>query len=162
MNLHVELRHLVPPLLNLLLVFLQNLQVGNIFQVDSDDHLMLKLVFFLFIAVVTFLFLFTSIKLRLTVRATAGAIHLGAEDFSFPVAILLLCSIFLSPQHFWVGYPIIFSISIWYASVFNLVKRFFIWFYHTLQELPTLIVTCFIQEQDEHPEQEPPVGVVEV
>ncbi|CAK9173325.1 unnamed protein product [Ilex paraguariensis] len=174
MNCFIDLRYLAAPLLNLLFYLLQDLQIkpwGH----DNDqlyidhDHLILKLFFILFIAFATFLFLFTSIKLPLNVSVTAGAICSRAGDFSVPVTLSLLCSIFLSQQQFWVAYPIILCTSAWYGWLsnllnwfFNQLKGFFFWFYHTLQAIPTLNCIIFFTQEQDHPEEDPPMVDIEI
>ncbi|KAE7998702.1 hypothetical protein FH972_003219 [Carpinus fangiana] len=89
------------------------------------------------------LILFTSVRLPLTVEQ----LQLRAGDFSGPLNLSLLASLFFPSSLFWFVFPVlvILSPSPWYETVSDLLKRFIFWFCDTLQALPALIIICITQ-----------------
>ncbi|KAG5547499.1 hypothetical protein RHGRI_013254 [Rhododendron griersonianum] len=90
---NLDLRLVVPALINLTLFLLQHHQPGNPTDLNMD------LSSWFFAIVILMLFLTTSIKLPLSV--TAECIRVQPGDFSFSVAILLLGSVSLPQPLFW-------------------------------------------------------------
>jgi hypothetical protein len=141
----VDLRYLVPPLINLL-----KLQAKSWAQDSNSSNPIFFVMAFLFVAIAILLFLFTSVKLPLTL--SVEPIRLRAGHFSSPLTLALLASLFLPSSLFWYIFPILVILSPWYEILLNLLKRFMLWFCHTLQaNIPTLTITCIPQHhQDEH------------
>jgi len=143
MHLFVDLRYVVPALINLGKPWVQDPSLNNpIFVMAS-----------LFLAIVTLIFLFTSVKLPLTL--SVEPVRLRAGHFSSPLLTLsLLASLFLPSSLFWYVFPILISLSPWYEILLNLLKRFMLWFCDTLQVIPVLIITCITQCPQVEPDEE--------
>jgi hypothetical protein len=143
MHLVVDLRYVVPPLINLAKPW------------APDDHPNLNNEIFLmaclFLAIATLLFLFISLKLPLT--PTVEPLRLKAGDFSAPLTLSLLASLFLPSSLFWDVFPMLVILSPWYEILLDLLRRFIFWFGQTLRAIPDLIVIC-ISTQRPHGELE--------
>ncbi|KAM7494013.1 hypothetical protein LguiB_028622 [Lonicera macranthoides] len=111
---------------------------------------LLKFVFSLLIAILTTLFLFFSVKLSLSTTLARAAVYLRGQNFSVLVALLLLCSVFLSPAHFWMVYPLILCLSPWEFLAFKVIEWVFNWLYHTLEAIPDLTIVCITQQDEDH------------
>ncbi|KAF7142390.1 hypothetical protein RHSIM_Rhsim05G0045300 [Rhododendron simsii] len=150
---NLDLRLVVPALINLTLFLLQHHQPGYLTDLNMDLNS------WFFSIVILMLFLTTSIKLPLSV--TAEPIRVQPGDFSFSVAILLLGSVSLPQPLFWFGYIVIIGLSPWYGVLFQLLVGFLFWIWYVLRGIPVLIITCIVQNhgQDE-PETGPPQVVV--
>ena len=144
----MDLRYLLAPFLKLLLPsFLVNSRLSQPQPrlYSHYTHLVLKLVFSLLIAILTILFLFVSIKISLA----RPAVYLRGPNFSVLVALSLLCSVFLSPAHFWMVYPLILCLSPWEFLVFKVIKWVFNWIYQRLEAIPNLTIVCTTQQEEE-------------
>ncbi|KAI8553877.1 hypothetical protein RHMOL_Rhmol05G0050100 [Rhododendron molle] len=139
---NLDLRLVVPALINLTLFLLQHHQPGN-------PTLNMNLNSWFFCIVILILFLTTSVKLPLSV--TAERIRVRPGDFSFSVAILLLGSVSLPQPLFWFGYIVIIGLSPWHGFLFQLLVGFLFWIWYVLRGIPVLIITCILQnhQQDE-------------
>ncbi|KAE8055568.1 hypothetical protein FH972_012398 [Carpinus fangiana] len=136
MHFVADLRYVVPPLVNLtLLLFIPQPKPPNIY---NEIFVMACLS----LAIAVLLFLFTSVKLPLTV----GALQLRAGDFSAPLTLSLLASIFFPSPLFWFVFPILVILSPWYEMLWGVLKRLMLWFCDTLQSIiPALLITCIAQ-----------------
>ncbi|KAH7853063.1 hypothetical protein Vadar_032739 [Vaccinium darrowii] len=144
---NLDLRFFVPALINVLSLFLPNLQMN------------LNSLFFSL--VILTLFLITSIKLPLSVT-TPGRIRVRAGDFSFFLAISLLGSVFLPQNLFWFGYAVIICVSPWHRFLSGLFAGFLFWVWNFLPTIPLLIINCFVQNHQAHETNSPPPRVVAV
>ncbi|KAA8525969.1 hypothetical protein F0562_007931 [Nyssa sinensis] len=158
----MDLRYVVPPIIHLIFKLL-HFQMKPWVHYDDlwkTDQLSIgNIAFLLLIIIATLLFLLIYIKLPLHI--TIDSIHLQAGDFSGPLAISLLCLIFLPQPYFWTAFPIIICISPWFNSLLNLLQHFLYSFYLTLEVIPNLNIICFTQ-QEENLETEPAQVEVEV
>ena len=136
----VDLRYVVPPLINITLWLLMpqpkpSPQPPNIY---NEIFVMA----YLSLAISILLFLFTSVKLPLTVEP----LHLRPGDFSAPLTLSLLASLFLPSPLFWFVFPILVILSPWYEMLWGVLKRLMLWFCDTLQSIvPALLITCIAQ-----------------
>ncbi|KAM7494012.1 hypothetical protein LguiB_028621 [Lonicera macranthoides] len=156
----MDFRYLLPLFIKLLLLsFLAN---PPRFQYSQYILLVLKLVSSLLIAILTILVLFFSIE-----PSRAGAaVHLRGKNFSALGALSLLCSVFLSPHHFSMVYPLILCLSPWDSLILKGMKWVFSWLYpwdslilkgmkwvftclyHRLEAIPDLTIVCITQQEE--------------
>jgi hypothetical protein len=102
-----------------------------------------------FLAIAILVFLFTSVKLPLTI--TVEPPQWRAGDFSSPLTLSFLASLFLPSPLFWFVFPMLVILSPWYGIIVDLLKRFILWFSHILQAIPTHIIICVTQRpRDDH------------
>jgi hypothetical protein len=84
----------------------------------------------------------TSVKLPFTL--SVDSLRLRAGDYSGPLTLSLLASLFFPLSLFWFVFPMLLIVSPWYEMILG-------WFCHTLQAIPALIITCIPQRpQVEH------------
>ncbi|KAI8553874.1 hypothetical protein RHMOL_Rhmol05G0049800 [Rhododendron molle] len=140
---NLDLRLVVPALVNLTLFLLQHHQAGNPTDLNMDLNR------WFFAIVIIMFFLTTSIKLPIS--ATAERIRVQPGDFSFSVAILLLGSVYLPQPLFWFGYIVTIGLSPWHGFLFQLLVGFLFSIWYVLRGIPVLIITCILQnhQQDE-------------
>lgn len=138
---NIDLRFIVPPLVNILLYLLLSNQKYEGNSWDSI-HPMLKLGLMFFAS--SLLFLVVSIRFRFSLSVSAEPIRLRFGDFYFSglLAVTLLASILFPPSVFWYAYLICVIISPWSNSIFKIVNKF-------LQAIPTFIITCTTSFQEE-------------
>jgi hypothetical protein len=103
-----------------------------------------------------FLFLFTSVKFSLTL--SLEPFQFSAGDFSTPLTLPLVASLFFPPDLFWFVFPMHLILSPWYGILSDLLKRIIFWFCDFLQAIPAfIIITCIHQ----HPQVELEAVVIE-
>jgi hypothetical protein len=103
----------------------------------------------LVIAILILLFLFTSVKFPLTL--SLEPFQFSAGDFSTPLTLPLVASLFFPPDLFWFVFPMHLILSPWYGILSDLLKRIIFWFCDFLQAIPAfIIITCTHQ----HPQVE--------
>ncbi|GLT73267.1 hypothetical protein SLA2020_451380 [Shorea laevis] len=78
---------------------------------------------------------------------TVDPLQLRAGDFSAPLTLSLLASIFFPSPLFWFVFPILVISSPWHEILWDLLKRFMLWFCDTLQAIPALFIICITQRQ---------------
>jgi hypothetical protein len=131
----VDLRYVFPPLINLTLrVLIPQAKYraqdpnfhGEIFVMACDLSLVIAIL----------LFLFTSVKLPLTL--SVDSLRLRSGDFSGPLTLSLMASLFFPLSLFWLVFLMLLIVSPWYEMLLN-------WIFHTLQAIPALIITCIPQ-----------------
>jgi hypothetical protein len=103
----------------------------------------------LVIPILILLFLFISVKFPLTL--SLEPFQFSAGDFSTPLTLPLVASLFFPSHLFWFVFPILLILSPWYGILSDLLKRIIFWFCDGLQAIPALIITCIHQHpQVEH------------
>ena len=145
----MDLRYLLPPLIKLLLPSFHSHPHLTFLDHHFYILLVLKFVFSLLIAIGTILFLFFSVKLSHNKTLKRVAVYLRGRNFSVLVALSLFCSLYLSPLHFWMGYPLILCLSPWEILVCDLMKWVFNSLYHILDAIPDLTIICITQQEVE-------------
>ena len=134
----VDLRYVVPALINIGKPWVQQPNL-------ISNEMFVKVCLFLAISIIVFLF--TSVKLPLCVEPP----QLRAGDFSSPLTLSFLASLFLPSPLFWFVFPMLVILSPWYGIIVDLLKRFILWSSHILQAIPTRIITCATQRpRDDH------------
>ncbi|KAH7832944.1 hypothetical protein Vadar_001640 [Vaccinium darrowii] len=134
---NLDLRFVVPALVNLTLSFLQHHQ--PILDINLDNW------FFSIVIILTLIvFLFTSVKLPLSV--ITHPIRVRAGDFSSLLVISLLGSIFLPQPIFWFGYVITICVSPWHGFLSAFLFRF----WNILRAIPVLMITCIVHNHEQH------------
>ncbi|KAF7143603.1 hypothetical protein RHSIM_Rhsim05G0046200 [Rhododendron simsii] len=146
---NVDLRLVVPALINLTLFLLQHhhYQAAGkypTFNMNPNS--------WFFAIVVLMLFLTTSVKLPLSV--TTERIRVRAGDFSFFVAISLLGSVCVPQPLFWFGYVVIICVSPWHGVLSGLLVGFLFWIWYMLRGIPVFIITCIVQNHQQEDETE--------
>ncbi|KAF7113005.1 hypothetical protein RHSIM_RhsimUnG0170600 [Rhododendron simsii] len=142
---NLDLRLVVPALINLTLFLLQHHQPGNpTFNMNLNS--------WFFCIVVLMLFLTTSVKLPLSM--TTERIRVRAGDFSFFVAIALLGSVCLPQPLFWLVYVVIICVSPWHGVLSGLLVGFLFWIWFILRGIPVFIITCIVQNHQQEDETE--------
>ncbi|KAH7844022.1 hypothetical protein Vadar_023442 [Vaccinium darrowii] len=161
---NLDLRFVVPALINLTLFLLQQHQSKpwNGYEPNSNLNLSLNLDIYGFFSVLilVLVFLITSVKLPLSV--TAEPIRVRTGDFSCLLAISLIASVVLPQLLFWFGFVIIICLSPWHGFLSDLSVGLLFRTWDILRGIPALIITCFVQkpQQDDPPPPPPQVEVV--
>jgi hypothetical protein len=104
----------------------------------------------LVIAILILLFLFTSVKFLITL--SLEPFQFSAGDFSTPLTLPLVASLFFPSHLFRFVFPMLLILSPWYGILSDLLKRIIFWFCDRLQAIPAvIIITCIHQHpQVEH------------
>ncbi|GFZ00852.1 hypothetical protein Acr_14g0004870 [Actinidia rufa] len=123
---HIDLRFVVLAVINLSLFLLQHHQNGKSNWDPSDSILDLN---------------FWPIRIRV-------------GDFSIPLAVSVMASLFLPQRLFWVGFGIVICVSPWHSLFSDLVVGFLWRVWAILRTIPVLIISCIVQKN-------PQVEVVE-
>ncbi|GFZ00851.1 hypothetical protein Acr_14g0004860 [Actinidia rufa] len=148
---HIDLRFVVLAVINLSLFLLQHLQNGKSNWGHNESILDLN---FWVLAIFISLFLLTSVKLPLDVSVIAEPIRIRAGDFSIPLAVSVMASLFLPERLFWLGFGIVICVSPWHSLVSDLVVGFLWRVWAILWTITVLIISCIVQKN-------PQVEVVE-
>ncbi|GMQ04600.1 hypothetical protein CsSME_00049960 [Camellia sinensis var. sinensis] len=149
---YLDLRFLVPALINLILFLLQDHYHNPI----SNPNL-----WFIFISIVTLLFLLISVKLPLHVSVTIEPVRIQPGDFSGPLAVALIASVFFPKSLLWVGYGTIMCITPWHGLVLDSIVKIIWWIWEIIQAIPVLIISCIVVHQHQQ-EGEPKPHQVEL
>ncbi|KAH7835415.1 hypothetical protein Vadar_025988 [Vaccinium darrowii] len=153
---NLDLRFVVPALINLTLFLLQH--NPPILDMNSNNW------FFSIVIILTLIiFLITSVKLPLSV--TAQPIQVRAGDFSSLLVISLLASVFLPQPLFWFGYVILLCLSPWHGYISDFLVGFLFRIWNILRAIPVLIIACVVhnhQQEERETDNPPQVQVVVV
>ncbi|XVF13501.1 hypothetical protein REPUB_Repub08aG0213300 [Reevesia pubescens] len=149
MALLIDLRYMVPPLLNLISLMSLTSQSKPAFPLAGFlvDQPISMLAFLLVAVFLMLLFLFFSVELPLTPHR----ISLRARGFSIALCVSLVASMLLHPSLFWVAYLFIIITAPWHTKLFHLFIHFFHSFALTLQSFPTVFIN--ITQNHENPDQ---------
>ncbi|KAI3515491.1 hypothetical protein L1887_14389 [Cichorium endivia] len=143
MKCYMDLRYLLPPLINLGLPYVS----PSKFTLQSSD-----LVFVSFIAIAVLLFLLVSIKLSLgvSIHINCGPLLLfRVEGFSLIMAILLSLSIFMPREKFLIAFTFVICISSFHDALLDLLLQSLTWFYHAIRSIPVVDLHCVIQQEQQ-------------
>ncbi|GMQ04605.1 hypothetical protein CsSME_00049965 [Camellia sinensis var. sinensis] len=148
MKFTIDLRFVVPPLMNILLhlflVFQGNVSSDHPLMLKMTSHSLASLVFFLFL-----LLLLISVRLPLTLSVVfSQPIQLRFGQFYISgilVVTLMIVSLVFPPSLFWYSYLIIcifiyISKFPWFHPLFHVLMGY-------LQTIPTLFITCTTTQQ---------------
>ncbi|XVE67227.1 hypothetical protein DITRI_Ditri08aG0143100 [Diplodiscus trichospermus] len=158
MELVIDLRYTIPPLLNFILfMFLtsKNQPLAATFFIDESFSI-LKFAFLVASILLILLFLFFSVEFPVTPHP----ISLRARGFSVALLVSLVVSIFLPPSLFWVSFLFIIVTLPWHNQLFLLFIFLFRYFARSLRSIPTIFI--YITQNYEERDPFPPPQVVEL
>ncbi|GFZ00848.1 hypothetical protein Acr_14g0004830 [Actinidia rufa] len=143
---HVDLRFVVLAVINLSL-FLQHHHQNGKSNWDPNESI-LNLNFWV-LPIFISLFLLTSVKLPLDVSVIIEPIRIQAGEFSIPLAVSVMASLFLPQSLFWVGFGIVICVSPWHNLFSDLVVGFLCQYWTILRAVPVLIISCIVQKNSQ-------------
>jgi hypothetical protein len=148
MKVLVDLRYVFLPLINFTIWVILTPQSKPWAQDPNLNNPIFVMAFLSLVIPILVIFFFTSVKLPLTL--SVESLRLRAGDFSAPLTLSLVASLFFPLSLFWIVFPMLLIVSPWYEMILD-------WFCHTLKAIPALIITCIPQ----HPQVEVEAIVIE-
>ena len=151
----VDLRYVLPPLMNLFIFLLQvnqekpwNPVAAAAILLINSPNLVSKLILFLLALFLLLFFFYVSFELPITVRPLLLRTR---QHFSIALLLSLAASLLFPPSHFWFFFLLIILTYPWHGKILHLFASFLRWLAHTLQSIPIYFI--IITRNQENPNQ---------